>query len=309
MSDREIVQNGQDEKSQSKALVRETQENGRSISAFATADTFATAQRMAKALAGSDMVPKMYRGNVPNCLVAMELANRTGASILMVMQNLDVIHGKPSWRSTFLIAAVNSCGRFTPLRFEEAGERDTDDWSMRATARDRKTGEPLEGEWITWRMAKDEGWVDRSGSKWKTMPGQMMRYRAAAFWTRVYAPEIALGMHTADEVSDMGPPPDDRRKRLAALLDGVDPDPAEYTEDEMDAYASEVREARDRSLITPDEAGYALALIEEGQWAEMREQQDAIRSLLARAKADEAKGAAIREDVEAETASLFEGDA
>jgi hypothetical protein len=32
----------------------------------------------------------------------------------------------------------------------------------------------------------------------------MLRYRSAAFWTRVYAPELSMGMHTADEVEDMG---------------------------------------------------------------------------------------------------------
>jgi hypothetical protein len=51
-------------------------------------------------------------------------------------------------------------------------------------------------------MAKAEGWYTKNGSKWKTMPEQMLQYRAAAFWTRAYAPEIALGMHTAEEIHD-----------------------------------------------------------------------------------------------------------
>lgn len=185
---------------------REAEAPGRSISAFESKSKFEDARGMAIALSKSAFVPKEYQGDqgVANCMVAMELAARTGASVLMVMQNLDVINGKPSWRSQFLIASVNSCGRFTPLRYEFEGEEKTDGWRCRAIASEAATGLILEGEWISWEMAKAEGWIERKGSKWRTMPGQMMRYRAAAFWTRIYAPEIALGMYTADEVVDSG---------------------------------------------------------------------------------------------------------
>src|SRR6185369_2120746 len=52
-------------------------------------------------------------------------------------------------------------------------------------------------------LAKNEGWSSKNGSKWKTMPEQMLMYRAAAFWGRVYAPEKMLGMHTGDELEDV----------------------------------------------------------------------------------------------------------
>jgi len=69
--------------------------------------SFELAQRQAKALSASDLVPQQYKGNVANTLVALEIANRIGASPLMVMQNLHIIHGRPSWSSTFVIAAIN----------------------------------------------------------------------------------------------------------------------------------------------------------------------------------------------------------
>jgi hypothetical protein len=52
------------------------------------------------------------------------------------------------------------------------------------------------------QMAEKEGWTSKQGSKWMTMPGQMLRYRAAAFWQRVYAPEISMGFYTKEEVED-----------------------------------------------------------------------------------------------------------
>jgi hypothetical protein len=51
-------------------------------------------------------------------------------------------------------------------------------------------------------MAKAEGWLTKSGSKWQTMPELMLRYRAAAFFARLYAPDITLGMATTEELRD-----------------------------------------------------------------------------------------------------------
>lgn len=176
-----------------------------SLSAFQSQSSFDSAQRMAKALASSTMVPKDYQGSIANCLVAMELASRTGASVLAVMQNTHIINGRPSWASTFLIGSVNSCGRFTALRYEMAGGDDpkAKSYKVRAFATEKATGEKLVGEWIDWAMVDGEGWSKKNGSKWITLPGQMFRYRAAAFWTRAYAPEISLGMHASDEIEDV----------------------------------------------------------------------------------------------------------
>lgn len=169
--------------------------------AFASEASFELGQRMAKALAGSDLVPPQYRNNISNTLLALEIAQRVGASPLMVMQNLNIIHGKPSWSSQFIIAAINSCGRFTPLRFQMTGEGDQK--TCMAVASDRATGEVLEGPPVSIAMAKAEGWATKSGSKWQTMPDLMLRYRAAAFWGRVFAPDCLMGVYTADEVLEI----------------------------------------------------------------------------------------------------------
>lgn len=186
------------------------------------------AQRQAKAFASSSLVPETYRNNLPNTLVALEIADRLGASPLLVMQNLHVIQGRPSWSSSFLIATVNQCGRFTPLRFETQGDNPhADTYRVRAYAEDRATGERCDGEWIDWTLVRGEGWDRKPGSKWKTMPGQMFRYRAAAFWTRVFAPEVSMGLQTSDEVIDVeavraparGTASVDLRERMALAVD------------------------------------------------------------------------------------------
>lgn len=169
-------------------------------SVFASEHSFELAQRMAKAFASSGLVPKEYQGNTANSLIALELAHRIGASPIMVAQNLNVIHGRPSWSSTFVIAAINTCGKFAPLKFKLEGAGDQR--SCTAWTHD-KSGEVLEGPAVTIAMAKAEGWYDRNGSKWKTMPELMLRYRASAFFGRLYAPEILLGMRTTEEEQDL----------------------------------------------------------------------------------------------------------
>lgn len=166
---------------------------------------WALEQRKAKALASSPLVPKEYHNNIGSCLIALDMAARTGAPPLMVMQNLYIVHGRPSWSSSFMIAAVNSCGRFTALRYEERGTMGAKDYCLRAVATEKATGEVLAGTWITHAMVDAEGWAKKNGSKWLTMPEQMYRYRAAAFWARAYAPEIAVGLHTAEEMEDIAP--------------------------------------------------------------------------------------------------------
>ena len=165
---------------------------------------FALAQREANALSASDLVPDRYKGNVANCMIVVNMAKRMGADPLMVAQNLDVIKGKPSFSSSFLIATVNSCGRFSPLRFEFTGEQGSDDWGCRAKATDREHGDECVGPWVTWGMANAEGWATKGGSKWKTMPELMFHYRAAAFWSRIFAPEVSMGLHTREEIYDIG---------------------------------------------------------------------------------------------------------
>ena len=183
----------------------EPQNTGILAQVQAETQAFELVQRQAKMLASSTMVPKDFANNVPNCAIALNISKRTGIDVLMVTQNIDIIHGRPSWRATALIGMIRSCGSFTPLRF--VFDDDDNPTSCYAVSRDVSTGEELRGEKITLEMAKREGWSTKSGSKWLTMPGQMLRYRAASFWSRAYASDISLGMYTTDEVRDFAEPP------------------------------------------------------------------------------------------------------
>lgn len=176
------------------------------LSATTTAETaaFELVQRQAKMLASSTLVPKEFQGNMANCAIGLNIAKRLGADPFMVLQNIDVIHGRPSFRATFLIAMVNASGRFSPIKFNLEG--DGADRTCHAYATDKASGETVEGPVVSMAMAKAEGWSTKAGSKWLTMPELMLRYRSAAFFARLYAPDITLGMQTAEEVEDIAFP-------------------------------------------------------------------------------------------------------
>ena len=159
--------------------------------------------RTARMLSASALVPDMYRNSPENCLVAMDIANRMGVSPLMVMQNLYVVKGKPSWSGSFCAAAVNGCGRFTALEYVFVGEEGKPSWGCYARAKRLSNGAECVSETVTMLMAKSEGWLGKNGSKWLTMPKQMMMYRCAAFFARAHCSDILLGLPTYEEVQDV----------------------------------------------------------------------------------------------------------
>lgn len=234
---------------------------------FGDLASFEFLQRTSKAFANSTMVPTAYQAMVTkgygdratvepnpaalsNCMIALDMAQRMNANPLMIMQNLHIIEGRPSWSSQFIIAAINNCGKFSPLRFDLQWLDEIDaiystfEWEDRkkvekkhkvriknarcvAWAVEKGTRIPdfglddlkdhggvygcckaygiplLESAPVTMEMAVNEGWYGKNGSKWRSMPDLMLRYRSAAFFGRIYAPELLMGLPTAEELQDV----------------------------------------------------------------------------------------------------------
>lgn len=170
-----------------------------------SAHTQALAQRnelmykMAQTYSNSGLVPQAYQKKPNDCFIAVDMADRMGIQPLFVMQNMYVVQGKPSWSGQACISLVNNCGKFEDLRMVFVGREGQDDWGCYAVALRKDNGEEVKGSTVTMKMAKDEGWYGKNGSKWKTMPEQMMKYRAAAFFARTYCPEALMGLSVADE--------------------------------------------------------------------------------------------------------------
>lgn len=223
-----------------------------SLGIFGTSDNFIMAMQMAKALASSTIVPATFQKNDANCLIAIEQAQRLRVSPLMVMQNLYVIQGRPSWSSKFLIAAINNSGKFDmELQFEETKDKDGKPYSCLAWT--TKNGRRVEGMTVDMEMAKAEGWLGKNGSKWKTMPQLMLRYRAASFFSSLNCPELTMGLYTKEEMQDN----DFKEYPMEDLQEQVKRDIAENANSEdfvVDAEAKEVESAAvEAEVVEPAE--------------------------------------------------------
>jgi hypothetical protein len=98
-------------------------------------------------------------------------------------------------------------------------------------------------------MVDAEGWSKKTGSKWLTMPEQMFMYRAAAFWSRVFAPEISLGMHTSDEVEDSK-----RERRAGSTTISLSPAQMQQAKAEISSGNATIDDIRERiPNLDPDQ--------------------------------------------------------
>lgn len=212
---------------------------------FGSLQSFELMQRAAKMLSSSTLVPAQYRAEkeikdygkvvgyepnpsaIPNCVIALNMSQRLGADVLMVMQNLYIVEGRPAWSAQFVAASINASGRFTPLRFELSepgqtedvtynavawvnGKKETQTKTVKVTHRtcyawalDKATGEKITGPVVSMQMAIDEGWLTKNGSKWQTMPEVMLHYRATSFFGKLHAPDLLMGLQTAEELHDI----------------------------------------------------------------------------------------------------------
>jgi len=178
-----------------------------SLGIWSNPDAFDQGQRMAAALAGSTLLPDVYRADkagpkqaLSNCLMLLSLAQRLQMDPFLVGQNMTPINGRPAFSSAFVIALINQSGRFTPLRFHHSGAGD--DRQCYASAQDLRSGTELQGMPVTVRMAKDYGWWGRSGSQWPKNTDQLLAYRAAGWFGRLHCPEVLLGVAAREEIVD-----------------------------------------------------------------------------------------------------------
>lgn len=221
------MENGQEELQEEKQELVVQGDNGafKSLSSptmWNDTKLMTNAWKMANMLAQSTIVPQAYRGNTGNCINAIDIANRMGLSPIMVMQNSQVVQGNFTWKGSACKGLIDNCGRFKKTRYVFVGTPNTDDWGCYLEAFDTETEETVKGAVVTIKMAKDEGWYNKNGSKWKTMPEIMMQYRSATFFARAYCPQALMGFYTTDEMIDIGKgEPDNAPEKIKISIEDV----------------------------------------------------------------------------------------
>ena len=181
-------------------------------------DSFNQLLRAAQMLSQTSIIPQSYQNKPQDCFVAIEMANRMGVSPMVVMQNMYVVKGKPSWAGQACTMLINSCGKFKDVKHIYTGEKGKPNRGCYVTATRISDGSQVDGVEVTMQMAQSEGWT--SNSKWRNMPELMLAYRASAFFARVYCPEAMMGVQTAEEVYDADSTPINAATSLTAALKG-----------------------------------------------------------------------------------------
>lgn len=157
--------------------------------------------RAAQMLSQTTIIPQSYQGKPQDCFIAVDMATRMNVSPMVVMQNMYVVKGKPSWAGQACTMLINSCGKFRDVKHIYTGDKGTDNRGCYVEAVRVSDGETVQGVEVTVSMAKAEGWT--SNPKWRNMPDLMLAYRASAFFARVYCPEALMGVQTYEEVEDI----------------------------------------------------------------------------------------------------------
>lgn len=161
--------------------------------------------RVSKAFSSSDLVPQQFRDKPENCMIVIQMACRAGIDPMAFMQASYVVHGRPGIEAKLAIALLNASGAIKRGTLTYAITGEGKNKQCVASAVNASTGEIIEGPPVSMELADKEGWTKKQGSKWQTMPDLMLRYRSAVFLIRAHYPEVLMGLHTEDELRDVGP--------------------------------------------------------------------------------------------------------
>ena len=159
--------------------------------------------KFADFLSKSTLLPATFQNNAGNVMIALNMAQRLRMDPLMVCQNIVIVHGNAGISGKMAIALLNRSPKYRRIEYRFANGKDYTGGIQVVGHRadDPEDKAPDYGTPITMEMARAEGWT--ANKKWQTMPEQMMRYRAAAFFARAFVPEELLGMQTAEELEDV----------------------------------------------------------------------------------------------------------
>ena len=145
----------------------------------------------AKALAPSDLLPKQYRGNPANVLIAIEYGRALGLEPMAAIQGVHIVEGKPTASAQLIGALVRNAGH----RLRVQGD---DTHAVAVIVRADDPDFEFRAEWNLER-AKQAGLAGRG--PWKTYPAAMLKARAITEVARDACPEVLSGVAYTDRKS------------------------------------------------------------------------------------------------------------
>ena len=167
-----------------------------------TLDDFGNKWQIAEKLAKSSLLPEEFKGRPENIIIALGMAEKMKMDPFTICQNLHIIRGKLSWSGAFCKTLIEQSGKYTDLDFVYFGDENSDDYGCYLEATRIRDGKRIQGNKVTVKLAKEEKWYS-TNPKWRNMTAQMLGYRAAAFFARLYCGEMLNGIMTSEENMDI----------------------------------------------------------------------------------------------------------
>lgn len=154
-------------------------------------------------------IPKHLQGNAGDCFAIVMQAMQWGMNPFAVAQKTHLVNGVLGYEAQLVNAVINSRAPITTrLNYEWFGDwskvngktSNSDDVGVVVSATMRGESEPR-----TLSISMAQVGTVRNSPLWVNDPRQQLAYLATKRWSRLYCPDVILGVYTADEAEDFEP--------------------------------------------------------------------------------------------------------
>ncbi|NKR72935.1 hypothetical protein GS492_09800 [Rhodococcus hoagii] len=171
------------------------------------ARAMSAAHQLGSALAGTDMVPRDYKGKPDNATAAILYGAELGLSAIQSLQNVFIVHGKPAMYARTMVALAINAGH-------QVGEIASSAESVTWFGKRGDTGQEFTAEW-TIERAKQAEYL--SNALYKKQPIEMLRAKAQTEVCRTLFADVLLGMaYSVEDLELEGQPIRAKAERVTA---------------------------------------------------------------------------------------------
>lgn len=264
-------------------------------------------------------IPKHLQGNTGDCFAIVMQAMQWGMNPFAVAQKTHLVNGVLGYEAQLVNAVINSRAPITTrLNYEWFGDwskvngktSNADDVGVIVSATMKGETEPR-----TLSVSMAQVGNVRNSPLWVNDPRQQLAYLATKRWSRLYCPDVILGVYTADEFEDTEPkdvtpqPTTSKtasiRDKVAAKKEATKPKPqvidAEPTPQD-DAAFNDAMQSLEQSQTIDELKAHGKKIAESG----FSEQQIADLTVAYKAKLKELQDVAAFEAQEAERLAAME---
>lgn len=173
-------------------------------------------------------IPKHLQGNTGDCFAIVMQAMQWGMNPFAVAQKTHLVNGVLGYEAQLVNAVINSRAPITTrLNYEWFGDwskvngktSNADDVGVIVSATMKGETEPR-----TLSVSMAQVGNVRNSPLWVNDPRQQLAYLATKRWSRLYCPDVILGVYTADEFEDTEPKdvtPQPKTSKTASIRDKV----------------------------------------------------------------------------------------